>query len=726
MKLPLRAPARPALTQLEGREVPALFTALGADGLTLVGYDSDAPATVLSKATVTGLDAGATLVGIDYRGTNSKLYGVASNSRLYTVDPASGAATAVGATFTTALSGTVYGVDFNPAADKLRIVSNTGQNLRVNADTGAIAGVDTALSYDATTYDQVVGGTAPTPNVVAVAYTQNPPATGTTPVTTLYDIDATLSLLSTQGTSSDNTGTDLVSPNTGKLFPVDKLGFTPGANVGFDIQAGTDLALVSVGNKLYSVSLTTAGTISTGNLPTGASFKDLAIQPAATGAGTFALPSAALSFPDSRGPLAVTVTRTGGASVAATVDYATSGGTAVAGTDYLPASGTLSFAAGETTKLIVLQLPAGPATPGAAKTFNLTLTNATGGATLGTAAAAVTIPAVATPPTSERGRYFAAGAGVGGGPRVTVYDAATGATVGNFFAYESTFTGGVTVASADFNGDGVDDIVVGSGVGGGPRVRIFDGATLTAASPTIIADFFAYESTFRGGVNVAAGDVTGDGLPEVIAGAGVGGGPRVRVITLANAQASANTGNTAAATNDFFAYEDTFRGGVTVAVGELTGDSRADIVAGSGVGGGPRVRVFDATVVAAGSSTPAALSDFFAYDQAFRSGVNVGTGTVLGDGTRSVLTGVGTGGGPDVRVFTSTGTQKAQFFGYDSALRGGVRVAAADFGANGTDELLISSGPGGPPRVKLVNTTGAEIAAVQPFESTYLGGVFVG
>ena len=179
------------------------------------------------------------------------------------------------------------------------------------------------------------------------------------------------------------------------------------------------------------------------------------------------------------------------------MDYATSGGDAVAGTDYLPASGTLSFAAGETSKLIVLQLPAGPGTPGAAKTFNLTLSNPTGGATLGTRPPRRWSPSRPwpSPPASERGKYFAAGAGVGGGPRVTVYDSATGATRWPPSSPTSRRSpAGVTVAAADLTGDGIDDIAVGSGFGGGPRIRVFDGAatggrgqpdhSCTTSSPT--------------------------------------------------------------------------------------------------------------------------------------------------------------------------------------------------------------------------------------------------
>jgi hypothetical protein len=713
---------------LEDRTTPALFTALGSDGLTLVGYDSDNPGTKLDTVTVTGLDAGATLVGIDFRPSNGKLYGVASNSRLYTLEPGTGAATAVGPTFAKAdgtavpLTGAVFGVDFNPSVDKLRIISDARQNIVVLPDTGVVAAVNPAQVYDATQYEAVTGVTPPpNPQLVATAYTNNLDPAGTKTVATQYVIDSANGLLSTQGGPDGDP-----SPNTGTLFAVDKLGFTPASATGFDIQSGTDLALITVGTKLYTVSLTTAATLATGTLPAGANFRDIAIRPPATGDGTVTLPAATLSFnAATRGPLAVTVTRTGGTATAATVNFATGGGTAVAGVDYLPASGTLNFAPGQSTAQIVLVLPATvpPAAP--ARTFDLTLSNPSAGLTLGTTTTAtVTIPAVTATPVPAAGKFFAVGAGVGGGPRVNVYDAATGGSVGTFFAYEDTFRGGVTVAVADVNSDGVDDILVGSGPGGGPRIRAFDGATVAGGSPAVLADFFAYESSFRGGVNVAAGDTDGDGIPEILAGAGNGGGPRIRIIPAAAALAALGGGDPTA-TADFFAYEESFRGGVTVASGELTGDNRDDIVAGSGVGGGPRVRVFDATAIT--GSTPVAFADFFAYDSGFRNGVNVATGTVRADGTRSILTGVGNGGGPNVRVFGPSGGDQGGFFAFAQTLTGGVRVAATDFGNDGIDDILTSSGPGGPPRVRLFNATGGETAAIQPrYEESFIGGLYVG
>jgi hypothetical protein len=157
-------------------------------------------------------------------------------------------------------------------------------------------------------------------------------------------------------------------------------------------------------------------------------------------------------------------------------------------------------------------------------------------------------------------------------------------------AFEPTFLGGVSLAVGDLDGDGTAEIVTGAGVGGAPRVRVvgFTGNPDPFQAVATRADFFGYEPTFRGGVNVAVGDTTSDGSADVVLGTGFGGGPRVRVLD----------GATFAPLQDFFAYESTFRGGVFVGAGQFDVDGKADVVTGPGFGGGPRVRVFRGTDVA--------------------------------------------------------------------------------------------------------------------------------
>src|SRR5262249_8761826 len=162
------------------------------------------------------------------------------------------------------------------------------------------------------------------------------------------------------------------------------------------------------------------------------------------------------------------------------------------------------------------------------------------------------------------------------GPHVKVFDGQTARELRSFFAYDPKFAGGVYVASGDVNGDGRADIITGAGPGGGPHVKVFDGATGAE-----LASLFAYAPSFAGGVTVAAGDVRGHGRADIITGAGPGCGPHVKVFDA----------TTFAEVTSFFAYAPSFSGGVFVAAGDVTGDGRADVITGAGPGGGPQVKV---------------------------------------------------------------------------------------------------------------------------------------
>ena len=225
--------------------------------------------------------------------------------------------------------------------------------------------------------------------------------------------------------------------------------------------------------------------------------------------------------------------------------------------------------------------------------------------------------------------YTVAAAGAGGGPAIAIVNTQTGEVTKSFFAYNPAFSGGVSIALADFNNDGVLDIVTGAGPGGGPQVNIFDGSNFS-----LIKSFFAFDSNFRGGVNVGAGDINQDGSMDIVAAAGAGGGPEVRVFD----------GATLAVISQWYAYESSFSGGVTVAVGDLGDDGVFEVVTGAGSGGSPLVKVFNA-------NTGAFISQLLAYADSFKGGISVGINDGDGNGTLDIITGAGPGGGPQVNAF---------------------------------------------------------------------------
>lgn len=189
-----------------------------------------------------------------------------------------------------------------------------------------------------------------------------------------------------------------------------------------------------------------------------------------------------------------------------------------------------------------------------------------------------------------------------------------GQKIGSFRPY-GAFKGVFSLAIANVMGDKNEEIVTGAGNGGGPNVAVFD------FKGKIKSSFFAYDKKFRGGVNVASGDFDGDGLSEIVTGAGKGGGPHIRIFDYKGQIKS-----------QFFAYDANFQGGVNVAVGDVDNDGQLEIVTGAGKGGGPQVRIFD--------YKGNVKYSFFAYDKNYKEGIFVAVYDINNDGTPEILTGI--------------------------------------------------------------------------------------
>ncbi len=251
-------------------------------GTSLVTFDSATPGTASRTVTVTGLGANQTLSAIDYRpsplasatgASRRLLYGISNTGQLYAVNGTTGAAVAVGATPAVPLSVlgvTATGFDFNPTVDRIRLITNSRLDYRLNPDTGALAATDGIITYAATDAN---AGVAPTP--VGAAYTNSRPGATTT---TLYVIDSANGTaparLATQGNAT-------VSPNSGTLFTVGSTGVTTNNNVGFDIDTnGTAYATLTNPTTgvttLYSVNLATGAATSLGALAGNTTYNGLA------------------------------------------------------------------------------------------------------------------------------------------------------------------------------------------------------------------------------------------------------------------------------------------------------------------------------------------------------------------------------------------------------------------------------------------------------------------
>lgn len=250
----------------------------------------------------------------------------------------------------------------------------------------------------------------------------------------------------------------------------------------------------------------------------------------------------------------------------------------------------------------------------------------------------------------------------------------------SFFAFAQAFRGGVSVAGGDVNRDGVEDIIVGAGPGAGPHVRIFDGRTLTQ-----LANYYAYDPGFRGGITVASGDVDGDGDDDVITGAGPGGGPHVVVFE----------GSSSHVLQSFYAFDQAFRGGIRVGSIDIDGDNKDDIIVGAGPGAGPHVKAFRGT-------DDALLKNFYAFEPEFRGGVSVAGGYVNGDDKGDIIVGAGPGGGPHVAIFDGATNQVLEsFYAFAPEFRGGVSVGATDRDETGSTQVIVGAGAGGDSHVSV-------------------------
>lgn len=314
--------------------------------------------------------------------------------------------------------------------------------------------------------------------------------------------------------------------------------------------------------------------------------------------------------------------------------------------------------------------------------------------------------------------------------------------------------GPARIALGDFNGDFFPDLIIANGPNNAPLVTVVNGRRLldptSAGLPIrpvdIVAQFFAYDPRFFGGIFVAAADLNGDGRAEIITGADSGGGPHVNYFKYTGPAPNMNGTFPPYDVNNavdqfsspefprggFYAFSPNFTGGVRVATGDVNGDGTQDIIAGAGPGGGPHVKVYNGIL-----TNLSLISEFFAYDAGFRGGVFVGAGDygsmtfqgfslqpppLLGtpvfklDGKADVITGAGPGGGPHVKVYDGSRLSTGQFdllteffafapesnslYGRNPGDTTGVEsVSLADVNGDGVPDILVTSNRG--PRTRL-------------------------
>ena len=275
----------------------------------------------------------------------------------------------------------------------------------------------------------------------------------------------------------------------------------------------------------------------------------------------------------------------------------------------------------------------------------------------------------------------------------------------NFFPYDSALRGGFNSSTCDVNKDGVDEIIVGTGVGFGPQVKVF------TKSGDLLFSFFGFAETLRAGVRTSCGDLDKDGKPEIVVTAGPGGRPHVRIFD--------NEGNLKHP--GWFALDGKFKGGTYTTIGDVNGDKVGDIIVSAGKGGGPHITVhrMDGRL----------LATFFAYSNTFRAGIQPVAMDFDNDGRDEIV------------VVPDTGTSHVQtfsiqpndirllnpgFFAFGTTDANGFNIAGGDIDGDGKDEIIVGTGPNNIARVRVFNKDGSVILKdEQVFSSSYKGGVNV-
>ncbi|MBI4276521.1 VCBS repeat-containing protein [Candidatus Uhrbacteria bacterium] len=253
------------------------------------------------------------------------------------------------------------------------------------------------------------------------------------------------------------------------------------------------------------------------------------------------------------------------------------------------------------------------------------------------------------------------GSSFGNGSFARVFNAKGQTTRTGFFVYDGRFRGGSDVYQQRGNGAGAGFVVADGG-----WIRVFN------ESGAVIASWQPYGSTYSGALRFAIGDVNRDGAVDIVTIPGASGiGTEVKAFTVSGQALGAG----------FFPFGQGTKSGGSIAVGDLNGDGNLEFVAGTGRGKSAEVRVF--------TSRGELMGKPIRPYPSFRGGVDVAVGDLDADGRAEIVTGTGPGGGPHVRVFNGNGTARGKgWFAYKQRLRGGVRVAVADLDQDGRGEIL--------------------------------------
>lgn len=279
--------------------------------------------------------------------------------------------------------------------------------------------------------------------------------------------------------------------------------------------------------------------------------------------------------------------------------------------------------------------------------------------------------------------------------------AATGELVSNL---SLDLKGGESIAVGDVNGDGNQEMVIGSGANTVPEVLIYSSAG------KLIKKLLVFDKYWRGGLSVALIDTDGDEQMEIATAQAAGGTGQIKIFNF-NGQLK----------TQFLADSKYWRGGLNLAAGDIDGDGDQEIVAAYGAGTEPQVRIFNASGQIAGI--------FLAYEKKFRGGVKVAVANLNGRKNHNqadIITAPGKGRDPQIKIFNNRAILARQFLAYGRNWQGGVNLAAGDLNNDGLPEIATAAQTGAAPHVRVFDGRGELMESFYAWEENWNGGVNIG
>jgi subtilisin family serine protease len=265
------------------------------------------------------------------------------------------------------------------------------------------------------------------------------------------------------------------------------------------------------------------------------------------------------------------------------------------------------------------------------------------------------------------------------------------------------FKTGANVASGDVNGDGESEIILAAEKGNDPIVRIYN------KEGKLLKTWLAYDRGFKGGVRLAVGDFSGDGLADIIVAPGPSGGPHIKIFN-----------GEGRLLRQFFADDIKSRGGLNVAIGDVDNNGSNELIIGAGINRPPFIKIY--------SNKAKLIGSFSAYPVNYKGGVNVAVSSLYGrkDGHKqNIITAPAGDFSPQVKVFDNKGNLKKQFLAYNENWHGGINVTAGDISNDGLGEIITGAKYGATPHVRVFSGDGVLVDSFYAYEESFTGGVSV-